>query len=187
MTHDESPMRPDEAAAALRSIAGARQRGAALRRYAGAASTVIVWGVVWLVCNLLTQFFPWGERSWILGVPVGILWSVLHPLPRHEGAGKADLRVPLSIFAAFGFLWLVMLVARPAIDTGSGNVMVSLLVAIAYVITGIWSGARIALLGVALTAAICLGWFVFPAWLYLWLGLGGGGALILGGIWLARA
>lgn len=179
-------IRPEDAVAALRSIDSARQHGAALRRYAGAASTVLVWGLVWLVCNLLSQFFPWGPKSWMVGVPVGTLWAILHPLPRREGAGM-EWRIPLSIFTAFFILWLMGLIARPQIDARSGDAIVSLLVALAYIVTGIWSGMRIALLGVAVVVAICLGWFAFPAWLFLWLGLGGGGALILGGIWLRHA
>jgi hypothetical protein len=179
-------IRPEDAAAALRSIDDARQHGAALRRYAGAASTVFVWGMVWLVCNLLSQFFPWGSKSWVIGVPIGTLWAILHPLPRREGAGM-DLRVPLSIFTAFGILWLMMLIARPQLDPRSGDALISLLVALAYIVTGIWSGMRLALVGVALVVAICLDWFVFPAWLFVWLGIGGGGALILGGLWLRRA
>lgn len=42
-------------------------------------------------------------------------------------------------------------------------------------------------IGLAIALAVILGWFVFPAWLYLWLGLGGGGALLLSGLWLRRA
>ncbi|MEP9359241.1 hypothetical protein [Sphingomonas sp. KR3-1] len=179
-------IRPEDAAAALRSIDSARQHGAALRRYAGTASTVMVWGVIWLVCNLLSQFFPWGPKSWLIGTPLGVLWSILHPLPRREGAG-IDLRASLSIFAGFGILWLMMLIARPQLDARSVNALISLLVALAYLITGIWAGMRLALVGTALVLAVCLGWFVFPAWLFLWVGIGGGGALILGGMWLRRA
>lgn len=179
-------IRPEDAAAALRSIDSARQHGAALRRYAGTASTVMVWGVIWLVCNLLSQFYPWGVNSWVFATPIGILWSLLHPLPRARGAGM-DWRAPLSIFVVFFILWLIGIVARPQLDARSGDAVISLIVALAYILTGIWGGVRMALLGLALLGVICLGWFVFPAWLFLWLGIGGGGALILGGIWLSRA
>jgi len=145
-----------------------------------------VWGVIWLVCNLLSQFFPWGVNSWTIGVPIGTIWAMLHPLPRPKGSGM-EWRIPLSIFATFFILWLMGIVARPQLDARSGDALISLVVALAYIVTGLWSGLRIALLGVALLAVICLGWFVFPAWLFAWLGIGGGGALILGGIWLARA
>lgn len=178
----------DDAAAALASVARTRERSAALRHYSGAASTVLVWGLIWLICNLLTQFADWGAKSWMAGVPIGVLWSVLHPLRPYGGAnGRVEMRIPLSIFAAFAFLWLVMLITEVRMSSASATTLVSLLVAVSYVIAGIWVGARIALLGVALTVAICLGWFVFPQWLFLWLGLGGGGALILGGLWLGRA
>lgn len=175
-----------DAAAALRSVDSARQHGAALRRYSSSASTVAFWGLIWLVCNLLSQFFPWGMKSWLVGTPIGILWSMFHPLPRREGAGM-DWRWPLSIFAIFFILWLMGIVARPHLDARSSDTLISLVVALAYIVTGIWSGMRIALLGIVLLGVICLAWFVFPAWLFLWLGIGGGGALILGGLWLARA
>jgi hypothetical protein len=179
-------IRPEDAAAALRSVDSARHQGAALRRYAGSASTVFVWGLIWLVCNLLSQFFPWGPKSWIIGVPIGTLWGMLHPLPRAPGA-RMDWRLPLSVFTTFFVLWLMGIVAQPRLDARSGDTLISLVVALAYILTGIWSGVRIAVLGIAVLGAIGLGWFVFPAWLFLWLGIGGGGALILGSIWLARA
>ena len=62
-----------------------------------------------------------------------------------------------------------------------------LVVAAAYVVLGVWAGARFALLGVALGAVVVAGWFVAPSWLFLCLGLGGGGTLLAGGLWLRRA
>ncbi|QIG81645.1 hypothetical protein [Stakelama tenebrarum] len=181
-------MERSEAANALHEVDRARRRSGALRGYAHAGSTVIVWGVIWLLCNLATYFIKDGNLSWMIGIPVGVLWSVARPyFARSERPEPADLRIPFSIFAALGFLGLVMTVTDAAASYAQQNVLISLLVAVAYVLLGIWTGLRFALLGLALTLVICLGWFAFPATLLLWLGLGGGGALILGGIWLARA
>ena len=178
----------EEAAGALRDVDLGRRRSTALRGYTDAGSTIIVWGLVWLICNLATYFVAGGYRSWMIGIPLGIIWSIAHPyLGKRVRGNDADWRIPLSVLAAFVFLVLVMRVTGADGSHAQQNVLISLLVAVAYVIGGIWAGLRFALLGIALTLVICVGWFAYPETLLLWLGIGGGGALILGGIWLRQA
>lgn len=172
-----------DAAAALASIDDARRRAGELRGYAHAGGTLMVWGAIWLVCNLLSQTFAWGRMSWPPGIAVGVIWSVVQGR-RHPGDG--DRRAGLTSLAVFGFFAMLMVIVGLH-DPLTFNAAISLTVAAAYVVVGIWSGARFALVGLVLAALVAIGWFGDPRHLYLWLGLGGGGALIVSGWWLRRA
>lgn len=171
---------PSDARAALHAAEQSRRRAIELGGYARAGSILIAWGLVWLVGNLASQFRPdiamW---CWPIGIAGAVLWTIV------RGERPTDWRVFATVTTAFAFLVLVLAI------TGGGhreqNAITALLVAASYITLGIWSGARFAWLGIALAVIVCIGWFIAPAWFYLWLGLGGGGALLLGGLWLRRA
>ena len=61
------------------------------------------------------------------------------------------------------------------------------MVALAYVLLGLWSGSRIAWLGVAVAASTVLGFTVMAGYGMLWMGVIGGGSLLGTGLWLRRA
>lgn len=171
----------DDAAAALASVDTARARAGELRGYAHAGDILIAWGLVWLVCNLLTHVFVWGAQSWPFGVALAVVWSIVR-----GRRGHGDARAGLTSLVVFAGVALIMLVTGVR-DPMTANVAISLTVAAAYVVIGIWTGARFAWIGLALAALVLAGWFVDRTHLYLWLGLGGGGALLLSGWWLRRA
>jgi len=176
----------EDAASALASIETARERSGALRRYAHAGDKLIGWGLVWLVCNLATELVPvWGAKSWLIGVPAGILWSMMGP-GLGGSSGKGAGRYALMGLAVAGF-FVAILAVGDIHDQLQANVIVSLTVAIVYIAVGIWSGPRFAWIGLVLAALVLFGWFQDRTHLYLWLALGGGGALIVSGLWLRRA
>lgn len=173
----------DDAASALAEVARARRIAEELRGYAHAGDIVAGWGLVWLVCNLLTYFFPgWGYQSWGPGIVLGTLWSI----QRGRKDAQVDRRALASAAATVGFLALVLLIAGVD-DPVQVNALISLFVAGSYVTMGIWTGPRLAWIGLGIAALVTAGWFLDRANLPLWLGLGGGGALIATGLWLRRA
>ena len=173
-------MEKSEARGALEMVDRSRRIAFELSGYARAGDILIAWGVVWLLCNLLVQFLPErGFWSWPVGITAASLFSL------RSGRGRSDWRVPATAATAFGFLVLVLAITGG--EASAQNAITALLVAACYVMMGIWAGARFAWLGLLLAACVCIGWFAFPAWLYLWLGIGGGGAFIMAGLWLRRA
>lgn len=172
----------DDAASALDAIARTRQRAFEMRGYAHGGDIVIGWGLVWLVCNLLGYFRP--ELVWAL--PIGIVLGVAWSMWRGWGQGRSDVRVGLSAFAMFAMIALVVSIAGIQ-SNDQGNAMISAFVAGFYVLQGIWAGRRFAWIGLVIAACVIAGWFFDRDHLELWMGLGGGGALILSGIWLRRA
>lgn len=170
----------EEAASALSVVARSRRHAVELRGYADAGSTLIAWGIAWLVGNLASQFNSDVAPSiWLVAISAAALWSVTRR--RRE----RDLRVLATVAAVVGFMFLLLVVVRA--DARTSNVVVSLLVAASYIVIGAWTGGRFAVLGLVLGAVVITGWFVVPAWLFACLALGGGGTLILGGLWLRRA
>jgi hypothetical protein len=175
----------EDAASALRDVERTRRRAVELSGYAHAGDSLIGWGLVWLICNLVTQLAPaWGNNSWLIGIPAAVAWSMTRK-PR-GGARGGGWRTVATALTAFGFFAALMLVAGIR-DPLQANALVSLCVATAYVVLGIWAGARFAWIGLALAALVLAGWFFDRSHLYLWLAFGGGGALLLSGLWLRRA
>ena len=172
----------DDAASALEAIERTRQRAGELRGYAHAGDIVAAWGLVWLVCNLLGYFAPQYGLAWPIGIALAVIWSMW----RGRGQGKADGRAALSALAVFGMIALVVSIAGVE-SADQGNALISAFVAGLYVVQGIWMGRRFAWIGLVIAACVIAGWFFDRAHLELWLGIGGGGALILSGIWLRRA
>ena len=113
------------------------------------------------------------------GIAAAILFTIIRSPRRGNG------RVMTTIFTAGGFAALLLTMIHG--DARIQNALVSLLVAAVYIVAGIWTGVRLVWIGLAIASAVMIGWFVFPAWLYLWIGIGGGGALFLSGAWLRRA
>ena len=173
----------DDAASALDAIERTRQRATELRGYAHAGDIVIGWGLVWLVCNLLGYFAPHVEWAWPAGIALAVIWSTWRGA---RGQRKGDPRAAVSAFTVFGMIALVMSIA--GVDSpDQGNAMISAFVAGFYVLQGIWMGQRFAWIGLVIAVCVIAGWFADRAHLELWLGIGGGGALILSGLWLRRA
>jgi hypothetical protein len=64
---------------------------------------------------------------------------------------------------------------------------VPLVIAATYVGLGIAVGRRRAFTGIALGVLTLVGFFALPSIFMLWMAAVGGGALVLGGLWLRQA
>lgn len=169
-----------DARAALDMVAQSRQRAAEFRDYAIAGPILIAWGLTWIVANLTAQFAPlYAPWVWLSGIAASVLFTISSSPRRRDG------RITASVATAGAFAAVLLTMVHG--DARTQNATVALLVAAIYVFIGIWTGVRWVWIGLAIALAVILGWFVFPDWLYLCLGLGGGGALLLSGLWLRRA
>src|SRR5947209_18339175 len=97
----------DEAANALKEATAAAGRAQAARGYQLASGYLIVWGVVWVVANVASQFSQAaGIAAWNLGALLGVAGSVALSI-RQKRAGESG-RVWKSVLVAlaiggFGF------------------------------------------------------------------------------------
>lgn len=64
---------------------------------------------------------------------------------------------------------------------------ISILIAATYMILGLWFGYRLTVIGVVLAVLVVSAFFYTPTQFPLMVSILGGGALVLGGLWMRRA
>lgn len=179
----------EDAAQALGEIDQARGRLHEATAYEHAAPFLVIWGLVWLVADLLTQFAPRFRLAWSVCVVAGIVASFAvgfamgrKSLPAQAGS---DWRQAATWFVVMAMVFSLFLVIPVTSDREVHSVF-GLVFGFIYVIVGLWMGWRVAALGVALVALTLIGFYAVGAWYPLFMGVVAGGALILGGLWLRR-
>ena len=176
----------DEAARALAEMEAAQNRSSVLARYAAGGPILMLWGAEWFVCNLVSQYGG-GAANWVWPSATLVAMGLSFWLSRRAGAGaRKGYRAIATSLAIFVFFFCLFSIMRLA-DLRAFNAVISLSVGLAYVIVGLWTGLRYAVLGAAVMAAVMAGWWLFPSLFFVWMAVVGGGALALGGLWLRRA
>lgn len=180
----------DDASRALDEIKAASGRARQMRGYARAAPFLILWGAIWMVCDLLAQFAP----NWVLAWPIGALAGMVAStvlgiyLPKEipdQGDQAGGWRFMASWALVMVFVVALFLVI-PITSNREIHSVFGLVFGFIYVGIGIWGGWRMIALGAALIALALIGFYAVGHWYALFMGLVSGGALILGGLWLRR-
>ena len=184
-------MSQDEASSALHDIEATERRSRTLFSYSLASPYLLMWGVLWLIAGVVGA---------VSSAHTGIGWSVVDMVGLVGNAGLmvrqawrcGERGERVRLLRYFGtaavlvaFIGLTLMVFAPV--AGPEILMLfTLLVAAGLTIAGCWSGLRYAAVGVAL-GGLSVGVFVLaPAYLNLIVPFAGGGALILGGVWMRR-
>lgn len=174
---------PHDAAAALRDIDAAQARSAALREYQRAAPHFIIWGILWAVGYGLSDLFPAEVNAiWAVIVPIGIVAGVV---AMRGSRGASGWRYAVAMVAILAFFAASAFVLAP-VSGRQVAALIPLFVALMYVLRGIWAGARYIVAGIAVAVLTLAGFFLLREHFALWMAAVGGGALILGGLWLRR-
>ena len=180
------PIAQSDAAEALRAVHQAEATSTTLRGYQSAAPHLILWGCVYFCAYTVAYVRPaWGGWAWLVLVPLASIGDgVIASRDRAKQDGKWG--VVLVLFATFlAFITATGAIMQPQ-DPKQMAAFVPLLVAACYIVLGVGVGQRLIYTGVALGVLTLVGFFAFPAIFMLWMAAVGGGALILGGIWLGR-
>jgi hypothetical protein len=175
---------PQDASAALHDIEAAEARSATLRDYQHASPHLIAWGVLWMIGYGLNDLFPMHANAiWSVVVPVGLIAD----LAAMRGKGRDNAwRQFAAIGAVSAFVVALVLVMAPVSGRQVATV-IPLFVALLYVLRGIWVGPRYVVAGLAIAALTLTGFWLVGSYFSLYMAAIGGGALILGGLWLRRA
>jgi hypothetical protein len=184
----EPPITPDEAEKSLRDIAAAGQRSRSAYGHSQASPHLMVWGVVWALGYGASYLRPDLAGPLWLGLSVaGTIASFVAGWRMRQASGRPfDWRLLASFVAVIAFAAAMFVIFRPASDAAAGA-FAPLIAALYYVLTGLWLRAfRITVLGVALAVLTLGGYLWLAPWFALWMAVVGGGALILGGLWLRR-
>ena len=182
----------DEASSALHDIEAAEHRSRTLFSYSLASPYLLMWGALWLIAGTVGAVSPAHTGiGWSAVDMVGLVGNAGLMIRQAWRCGERSERVRLLRYfgtaaVLVAFIGLTLMVFAPV--TGPEILMLfTLLVAAGFTIAGCWSGLRYAAVGVTL-GGLAVGVFVLaPAYLNLVVPFAGGGALILGGLWLRRA
>ena len=182
----------DEASSALQDIEATERRSRTLFGYGLASPYMLMWGALWLIAGTVGAISPAHTGiGWSVVDMVGLVGNACLMIRQAWRCGERSERVRLLRYFGTGavlvaFIGLTFMVFAPV--TGIEILMLfTLLVAAGFTIAGCWSGLRYAAVGVAL-GGLAVGVFVLaPAYLHLIVPFAGGGALILGGLWMRRA
>ncbi len=180
---------PQEAAAALADVESAR---ATMRRVIRAHRGHIhlwIWGAAWIAMPLTAQF--WGDRA-AMAFPLICLVAGI----ASAAAGfrqSRQIRLPanfrfLGVLAALvGFAVLFPFVLHAQADSRTLYAYTCLVAMQAYVVAGLWTDSYLLYLGLAITALILVGLFLFPAIFWWWMAVFGGGSLIATGFYVRHS
>jgi hypothetical protein len=172
-------MKETEAKDALDAIQHARQQTSELMGYQVSGSVVAAWGVAWIIGFSAMQFAPQSAAwVWSLCWIAALGWTATRP------RAPNDTRVLATWAVAVCNVGLIT--AMFEADVREVSVTIAIAVASGYTIAGLWAGWRFAFLGGLVMVSATVGWWLLPEFLFLSLGLGGGTALLLGGLWLKR-
>jgi len=173
-----------DATEALRLVQEAGARSETLRGYQSASPHLILWGCVYAVAYSFSFARPdLAQWPWIVLVPIASIGDVV--IGKRDRSG-VDWKIFPILFATFlAFIIATEAIMQPTSSTQMGA-FVPLVIAACYIAVGAAAGARFIYTGVALGVLTLVGFFVFPSIFLLWMAVVGGGALVLGGVWLRQ-
>ena len=182
----------DEAASRLDEIDTARRRSLTLFNYGMASPYLLLWGGLWIVAGVMGAASPGNAGiGWLAVDVVGLAGTFCLVLSQSRRAPERSGRLGMVRFIGAAvvlaaFIALTFRVFAPVTGV-QVQTFITLLVAATYAIVGCWLGLRYAVVGAALAALAAGAFQLAPAQLPLIVSLLGGGALVLGGVWMRRA
>lgn len=192
---------PEEARASLADIDRIAERVRKAVASSSAASTLILWGVIWAVGFMVTQLFdPIAFRVWLALDGIGVVAS-LYLGGWFRGSALSDPhrnRIGTSwlILIGYAVIWLMLLLPgafgrhAPARGLDWGHRIGAFWCEVAmfgYVIMGLWLSPFLLRLGLLVSVLTLAGLILLPGCFYLWMAVMGGGALAAAGLYIRIA
>src|SRR5262245_19009605 len=157
---------PEDAARALGDIERVQARSAELDDYRRAAPHLLIWGILWTVGYGLSNFYPRHMGAiWAVVVPIGLAAGFA---ATRTGKGGLDWRFGAAALAMLAFFAAAFLVLWPITDRQVAA-FIPLLVALAYVLRGIWGAPRYVAAGAVIAVLTLAGYFLLRDNFFLWM------------------
>ncbi len=182
-----SPIEAEESLAAIQAMVHKTRRAISS---SGAYLFLIIWGCVWLVGFLGSQFLPTPFNGWlwlvvdtiggVLSAFVGIRMGRQVRSPAHSHLGRN-----IGIFWLLLIVYCVITIAVAWPLNGMQASMFIILfvmvgwlaMSLLYSFTSVWTG-------LTFTAISLVGYFLLPEYFYLWMAILGGGGMIALGLYI---
>jgi hypothetical protein len=175
-----------EAASVLKEAEATERRSRQAYSYSVGAPHFFIWGVAWIAGYGGTALAG-DAANWIWAGVVLLGTAARFVAGRaRQGADYAFGRrlALLGVIYAFSIGLFALFWPMNGLQVAA---YFPLLIAALYAGFGLWIGMRFIVMGAILAAATLGGYFFLPHHFLLWMALAGGGALILGGVWLRQA
>ena len=182
----------DDAASALHDIDTAERKVLTAFRYWLCCPYLLLWGALWIIAGAAGAVSPENTGiGWLVVDIAGFIGTGFLVATQARRYREGSERGQIVRYLGTGAVVAAFIAATLTLFAPVSNVEVqtffTILIAAIYAVAGCWFGLRYAAVGAAL-AALALGSFHFaPAHLTLIVPFLGGGALILGGLWMRRA
>lgn len=177
---------PQDAQQSLQEIERTLTQTRRALAHGGAPYYLILWGCIWLVGYLISQFAPaLTDWSWPILDVIGVVLSFW------IGYRQSQRVSSVALGPQIGFFWLALIIYEalwiwllPPQSSQQLALMLSLYAMFGYVVMGLWLRMRAPIIiAVGVSALALLAYFLLPGLFYLAMGVLGGGTLILSG-WL---
>ncbi len=177
---------PQEAATALAEVEDARVTMRRIIRAHRGHYHLWIWGATWVAMPLLAHFkgdYAARHFAWIClvaGLASG--WVGFTQSAQIRMASNFRFFGVLAALVLFAVLFPFVLQAR--FDARTLYAYTCLVAMQAYVVAGLWTDSYLLWLGIAVTALILAGVFLFPGIFWVWMAVFGGGTLIASGFYV---
>lgn len=153
---------------------------------------LILWGVLWIIAFTTTHFYlAYAFHIFMAMAAVGgvgtavICWIFHSKAPIQETSGpKLGWRIAIFwiLLGVYIPIWLFLLAPFSGMQC---NAFISTVGLFAYIVMGLWFDNRfMIMLGLALTAATLVGFYILRDFYCLWMAFVGGGAILGAGLYI---
>ena len=182
----------NDAETALRDAGKAEEHSLTLFHYEMASPYLLLWGALWIIAGIISVMSPENTGTgWIILNSIGIAATGYLVVGDSRRAGSHDTRNEVLRYMATVVVLALFLTMTFAIFNPVSGIQIqsfiTVLLATIYMILGFWTGYRLTVIG-AVLACLVIGAIMYtPSLLPSLVSVLGGGALILGGLWMRRA
>jgi len=188
-----------DAARALGEIEETSGRVTRRQGYREASPHFIMWGLVWLFGNGALEVLPWQTAQYVMAalIAAAVIGAIVlgvrqgRPVPGETSLDirarkRAGMQINMVILLAYALVIGAVTVFWP-VEYRDINAFISLVAGLVYIGAGVVAGWRWIAVGGAVVALTLIGHLLLEQYYYAWMAVVGGGALILGGLWLRKA
>lgn len=176
-----------EAEESLAAIQAMMQKTRRAFSSSGAYLFLILWGVIWLLGFLGSQFLalPIAGYVWMILDTLGGILSAVLGIRMGRGVRRSSPTTSGKRIAAFWLLLFFYCIAAVAVSWPADGkqlaMYIILFVMVGWIAMGLLLSFASVWPGLAITALALIGYFLLPGIFYLWMAiLGGGGMIVLG-------
>ena len=182
----------NDADAALRDAGKAGEYSKTLFHYEMASPYLLLWGVLWIIAGIVSVLSPEHTGTgWLVVDTIGIIATGYLVAGDARQFEETNIRgealrfvATAAVLAVFFTLTFTLFGPVSAVEI---QAFITILIASIYMVIGFWTGIRLSVIGAFLALLVVSALFYTPALFPLLVSILGGGALILGGLWMRRA